>query len=207
MVNENKAELSVLQGKTDEELCALVRLGSRDAEELLVGRYHRLVRSCARPYFLAGGDSEDLSQEGMFGLIKAIREYDPARDTAFSTFAETCIRHRLYSVLRWASSGKHSPLNQAVPLDTSFFDANLSFAQVDPEHWLIDREKTAALLENTRKLLSEFEVKILGYYLDGLTCREIAETVGKPPKSVDNAVQRLRRKIARQLLSGDISNG
>ena len=81
------------------------------------------------------------------------------------------------------------------------------FAHVDPEGWVIDREKTAALLENTRKLLSEFEVKILGYYLDGLTCREIAETVGKSHKSVDNAVQRLRRKIARQLLSGDISKG
>lgn len=207
MVNDNKADLPTLQGESDEALCALVRGGSRDAEELLVGRYHRLVRSCARPYFLAGGDSEDLSQEGMFGLIKAIREYDPSRDAAFATFAETCIRHRLYSVLRSAASGKHSPLNQAVPLDTSFFDANPSFAQVDPELLLIDREKTAALLENTRKLLSEFEVKILGYYLDGLTCREIAETVGRSPKSVDNAVQRLRRKIARQLLSGDISNG
>ena len=152
-------------------------------------------------------DSEDLMQEGMFGLIKAIREYDPNRDASFCTFAETCIRHRLYTVLRSAASGKHSPLNQAVPLNPSFFDANLSFAQVDPERLLIDREKTAALLENARKLLSEFEVKILGYYLDGLTCREIAETVGKSPKSVDNAVQRLRRKIARQLLSGDISKG
>ena len=133
--------------------------------------------------------------------------YKPGHAASFCTFAETCIRRRLYSVLRAAASGKHLPLNQAVPLDTSFFDANLSFAHVDPEGWVIDREKTAALLENTRKLLSEFEVKILGYYLDGLTCREIAETVGKSPKSVDNAVQRLRRKIARQLLSGDISKG
>ena len=207
MVNENKAGRGDLDGLTDEALCALVKQGSRDAEELLVSRYHRLVRSCARPYFLAGGDSEDLSQEGMFGLIKAIREYDPNRDASFCTFAETCIRHRLYTVLRSAASGKHSPLNQAVPLNPSFFDANLSFAHVDPEGWVIDCEKTAALLENTRKLLSEFEVKILGYYLDGLTCREIAETVGKSTKSVDNAVQRLRRKIARQLLSGDISKG
>ena len=207
MVNEIKADHNDLEKQTDEALCALVKQGSRDAEELLVSRYHRLVRSCARPYFLAGGDSEDLSQEGMFGLIKAIREYDPGRDASFCTFAETCIRNRLYTVLRAAASGKHSPLNQAVPLNPSFFDANISFAQVDPERLLIDREKTAALLEDTRKLLSEFEVKILGYYLDGLTCREIAETVGKSTKSVDNAVQRLRRKIARQLLSGDISNG
>ena len=95
MVNENKAGQGDLDGLTDEALCALVKQGSRDAEELLVSRYHRLVRSCARPYFLAGGDSEDLSQEGMFGLIKAIREYDPNRDASFCTFAETCIRHRL----------------------------------------------------------------------------------------------------------------
>ena len=207
MANDTRAEYDRLQTLTDEELCALAQQGSRDAEEILVGRYHRLVRSCARPYFLAGGDSEDLLQEGMFGLIKAIREYEPGHAASFCTFAETCIRHRLYTVLRSAASGKHSPLNQAVPLNPSFFDANLSFAQVDPERLLIDREKTAALLENTRKLLSEFEVKILGYYLDGLTCREIAETVGKSTKSVDNAVQRLRRKIARQLLSGDISKG
>ena len=163
MVNDTRAEYDHLQTLSDEALCALVKQGSRDAEEILVGRYHRLVRSCARPYFLAGGDSEDLLQEGMFGLIKAIREYEPGHEASLCTFAETCIRRRLYSVLRAAASGKHSPLNQAVPLDTSFFDANLSFAHVDPEGWVIDCEKTA--------------------------------------------VQRLRRKIARQLLSGDISKG
>ena len=80
------------------------------------------MRSCARPYFLAGGDNEDLLQEGMFGLIKAIREYEPGHDASFCTFAETCIRRRLYSALRAAASGKHSPLNQAVPLDTSFVE-------------------------------------------------------------------------------------
>ena len=207
MVNEFKADRGDLDKLTDEALCALVKQGSRDAEELLVSRYHRLVRSCARPYFLAGGDSEDLSQEGMFGLIKAIREYDPNRDASFCTFAEVCIRRRLYSVLKSASSGKHQPLNQAIPLNPSFFDVSLAFAQVDPEVLLIDREKTAGLLEYTCKQLSAFEAEILGYYLDGFTCREIAETVGKPPKSVENAVQRIRRKIGRQLQSGDISKG
>ena len=115
MVNDTRAEYDHLQTLSDEALCALVKQGSRDAEEILVGRYHRLVRSCARPYFLAGGDSEDLLQEGMFGLIKAIREYEPGHDASLCTFAETCIRRRLYSVLRAAASGKHSPLNQAVP--------------------------------------------------------------------------------------------
>ena len=92
-------------------------------------------------------------------------------------------------------------------LNPSFFDVSLAFAQVDPEVLLIDREKTAGLLEYTCKQLSAFEAEILGYYLDGFTCREIAETVGKPPKSVENAVQRIRRKIGRQLQSGDISKG
>lgn len=204
------ASYALLETMTDEQLCALCHGGNRMAEEILAGRYHRLVRSCARPYFLAGGDSEDLLQEGMFGLIKAMREYDESNGASFRTFAETCIRRRLYSVLRSAASEKHWPLNKAIlydPYDPSFFDANLSTAQGDPELELIGREKAAVLLESTRKQLSDFEVKILGYYLDGLTCREIAETVGKSAKSVDNAVQRIRRKVERQLQSGDISNG
>ena len=195
---------------SDETLCQLVAGGSREAEEALVTRYNRLVRTCARPFFLVGGDSEDLTQEGMVGLLKAVREYDASKEASFRTFAEICIRNRLYSVLRAAARDKHMALNQSVPLDTPFFDANSytsgtsDLTQRDPEAYLIDREHTA-LLSGVRKQLSEFEAKILGYYLDGLSCREIAETVGKPPKSVDNAVQRIRRKVARQLLSGDLS--
>ena len=196
---------------SDETLCQLVAGGSREAEEALVTRYNRLVRTCARPFFLVGGDSEDLTQEGMVGLLKAVREYDASKEASFRTFAEICIRNRLYSVLRAAARDKHMALNQSVPLDTPFFDANSytsgtsQLAQQNPEESLIDREHTAALLAGVRKQLSEFEAKILGYYLDGLSCREIAETVGRPPKSVDNAVQRIRRKVARQLLSGDLS--
>lgn len=190
---------------TDEQLCQALQNGDRQAEELLAARYHRLVRSCARPYFLSGGDSEDLMQEGMFGLIKAMREYRQDRDASFYTFASTCIRNRLLNVVKAAASGKHLPLNQSVPLNPALFDLNSSPAQADPEVLLIDREKTTSLLENACKQLSELEVKILGYYLDGLTYREIADTVGKSTKSVDNAVQRIRRKIARQISSGDIS--
>ena len=196
---------------SDAELLSLVAAGDAAAEEALAERYSRLVRICARPLFLAGGDSEDLTQEGMVGLLKAVREYDASKEASFRTFAEICIRNRLYSVLRAAARDKHMALNQSVPLDTPFFDANSytsgtsDLTQRDPEAYLIDREHTAALLSGVRKQLSEFEAKILGYYLDGLSCREIAETVGKPPKSVDNAVQRIRRKVARQLLSGDLS--
>ena len=196
---------------SDEALCLRAASGSREAEEQLVRRYYGLVRSCARPLFLAGGDSEDLIQEGMFGLIQAIREYNTERAASFRTFAEICIRSRLYSALRAASRDKHTPLNQSVPLDTPFFDGNfypsgaLHVSSADPEELIIDRDRVSDLLESTRKQLSEFEAKILGLYLDGLSCQEIAKAVGKSPKSVDNAVQRVRNKAARQLSSGDIS--
>ena len=203
--------LEILEQHPDEELTVLASAGVRQAEEVLVSRYHRLVRTCARPYFLAGGDSEDLIQEGMLGLIKAVREYDAQKEASFRTFAEICIRSRLYSVLRDTARDKHKALNQSVSLDTPYFDSNSytsgtnNLAQRNPEDFLIDREHTAALLSGVRKQLSEFEAKILGYYLDGLSCREIADTVGKPQKSVDNAVQRIRRKVAQQLLSGEFS--
>ena len=196
---------------TDEALCRLAASGDRRAEETLVSRYTRLVRSCARPYFLAGGDSEDLTQEGMLGLIKAVREFQADKDTSFRTFAEICIRSRLYSALRSAGREKHQVLNQSISLDTPDFDSNSytsgtnCLAQRGPEDELIDREHTAALLSGVRKQLSEFEAKILGYYLNGLSCREIAQEVERPVKSVDNAVQRIRRKVAQQILSGEFS--
>ena len=211
MFKVKEQPFQLLETRSDEELCQLAAQGSRGAEEVLVTRYNRLVRTCARPFFLIGGDSEDLTQEGMVGLIKAVREYDASKEASFRTFAEICIRNRLYSVLRAAARDKHKALNQSVSLDTPEFDSNSytsgtsNLAQRNPEENLIDREHTAALLSGVRKQLSEFEAKILGYYLDGLSCREIAEAVGKPPKSVDNAVQRIRRKVAQQLLSGDLS--
>lgn len=211
MYKHDEFDLSDMINLSDEKLCSLYNSGDRRAEEVLISRYASLVRRCARPFFLAGGDSEDLTQEGMVGLMKAVREYTPDKEASFRTFAEICVRNRLYSVLRAASRGKHLPLNQSVSLDTPFFDSNSytsgtsDLAQRNPEDFLIDREYTKSLLFVVRKQLSEFEAKILGYYLDGLSCREIAQTVGKPPKSVDNAVQRIRRKVAQQLLSGDFS--
>lgn len=196
---------------SDEELCAFAATGDRRAEEEIVTRYHGLVRSCARPLFLVGGDGEDLIQEGMFGLIQAIREYDTQKETSFSVFASVCIRNRLYSALRSSQRDKHSPLNQSISLDTPFFDRSSytfgvqTISSIDPEDLIMDRARVDDFLEKTRRQLSEFEAKILGLYLEGLSCREIAEAVGRSPKSVDNAVQRVRRKAARQLESGVIS--
>ena len=211
MYHQNEDKNEGILSRSDEALCALAADGSREAEELLVTRYAGLVRACARPLFLVGGDGEDLIQEGMFGLIQAIREYHAGKAASFRTFAEVCIRNRLVSALRAASCGKHVPLNGSISLDTPFFDSTsytsgaLDPSHSDPELLIIDRDHVAGLLESTRKQLSEFEAKILGYYLEGLSCHEIAKAVGKFPKSVDNAVQRVRRKAARHISSGDIS--
>ena len=203
--HQSESHHKELAACTDEQLCAMAAAGDREAEELLVTRYYGMVRECARPLFLAGGDGEDLIQEGMFGLIQAIREYDA------DTYAEICIRNRLFSALRAASRGKHYPLNESISLDTPSFDSSsytagtLDPSHTDPELLIAERDHVESLLESTRKHLSEFEAKILGYYLEGLSCHEIAKAVGKSPKSVDNAVQRVRRKAAQHIFSGDIS--
>ena len=188
---------------SDEELCARVAAGEREAEEALIKRYTRLVRQITRPYFLAGGDSDDLIQEGMLGLMKAVREFDCSKEASFRTFAEVCIRNRVYSVLRAASREKHSPLNHSISIETPFFESN-SYTAIDgheaqenPEDLMIRRENRSHDLLRINQRLSPLEGKVLSLYLDGLTFAEIAKVLRKPPKSVENAVQRIRRKAAR----------
>lgn len=199
---------SDLKQLPDERLCALVAQGSAEAEDVLVFRYSRLVRACARPLFLAGGDSEDLIQEGMVGLLNAMRTYDRDRQAQFRTYAEVCIRSRLVSAVRAAGRDKHSPLNNYISFETPLFDTAAGYpsAQGDnPEDVLIDREDWEERMSALKGQLSGFEAKILQLYLSGLSYGEIAHHMGRSAKSVDNAVQRIRRKVARQLTSGDIS--
>ena len=199
----------------DETLCVLAASGDRKAEEALVVRYNRLVRICARPYFLAGGDSEDLIQEGMVGLLAAIREYDPDKAAAFRTYAEVCIKNRLFSVIKAAARDKHIPLNHSVSLETPLFGGTGDPSALgapdgqgtDPEEILLSREAFRERLEALMGQLSGFEAGVLRLYLNGLSYREIAAELGKPLKSVDNAVQRIRRKLAQPSSSGDISKG
>ena len=177
------------QELTDETLCRLAASGDRVAEERLVMRYNRLVRMCARPYFLAGGDSEDLIQEGMVGLLAAIREYDSSKAAVFRTYAEVCIKNRLFSVIKAAARDKHTPLNNSVSFETPLFSGNGDrFAYHAPGRQVEDPEES-----------------VLRLYLNGLSYSEIAAEVNKSPKSVDNAVQRIRRKLAQQSSSGDVS--
>ncbi len=190
---------------SDEELCLNVSQGNSQAETELVCRYGWLVRACARPLFLAGGDSEDLIQEGMLGLLAAIRSFDSGRDAAFRTFAEICIRSRLHSAVRAAQGGKHAPLNHSVSYEPPLFDgtnAYLFSSAESPEDVVIGREELKERLEALKGRLSKFEAQILPPYLSGLSCGEIAQRVGRTQKSVENAIQRIRRKTALQISSG-----
>lgn len=198
-------EVTRFQSLSDEELCQQISNGCREAEDELVLRYGQLVRACARPLFLAGGDSEDLIQEGMLGLLTAIRGFDLRRDTAFRTYAEICIRSRLITAVRAAQGGKHSPLNHSISFEPPLFDgtnAQLFSIVESPEDVIIGREELKERLDALKGQLSELEAQILPPYLSGLSCGEIASRVGRSKKSVDNAIQRIRRKVARQFSSG-----
>ena len=194
-----------IQPPSDEELCLRASRGDPEAETELVCRYGQLVRACARPLFLAGGDSEDLIQEGMVGLLTAIRGFDPGRDASFRTYAEICVRSRLYTAVRAAQGGKHALLNQSVSFEPPLFDgtnAHLFSSVESPEDVIIGREELKERLRALKGQLSELEAQILPLYLKGLSCGQIARQVSRSKKSVDNAIQRIRRKMARQSSSG-----
>ena len=198
---------------SDEDLCNRVAQGDRDAEEALVRRYTRMVRMCARPYFLAGGDSEDLIQEGMVGLLHAIREYDPGREASFRHYAQVCIQNRLISAIKAAARDKHTPLNNYVSIETPLFDGftihdtcGTDHRRLEnPEDALIGREEVQERMNVLQDGLSGLEARVLRLYLSGLSYSEIAAEVKRSPKSVDNAVQRIRRKLARHFSTGDVS--
>jgi RNA polymerase sporulation-specific sigma factor len=196
---------------SDIELQQLYAAGDKYAEEVLAKRYMNLVRACSRPLFLAGGDSEDLIQEGTFGLLSAIREFSPDECVSFKTYAEHCIRMRLYSAIKSASRLKHFPLNDSVSLEQLSEDpraplsADSEIFRRSPEDFVLARESKEELYTTFSQCLSKFEKEVLGLYLEGLSYYEIGERLNKGSKAVDNAVQRIRNKLARKLNFGDIS--
>lgn len=197
----------------DNELCSLAKSGDSDAEYCLVQKYSSLVKACARPYFLAGGDSEDLIQEGMFGLISAIREFRADGGASFRSFCELCIRRRLYTAIRTALPRKNVSLDDCLSLQSPLFDENqaqAAYALCDafrrgPEDLVIEKEGSDELISSFLTCLSKLEAEVLSFYLSGLSYREIASNLKLSEKSVDNAVQRIRHKLASNLNSGDIS--
>ena len=183
----------------DEEL-ALRANRSAAAMETLITRYSRTVRVCARPLFLAGGDQEDLFQEGMIGLLYALRSYDPSSGTPFRAYALVCIRNKLISAVRAAAANKHAPLNDSVSFHTFSQDDTVPESmRADPETEIIGREGASEFLNALRFSLSASEKEVLSLYLQGLSYSEIAASRGKTSKSVDNTVQRIRRKALKIL--------
>ena len=183
---------------TDEELVSRIRGGDPGAEEALIQRYTSYVRSFTRPYFLVGGDSEDLIQEGLLGLIRAISEFDVSRDVTFKTFAISCVRNRVYSAIRNSNREKNAPLRDFVSLESLVPGAVLSSDTFpDPAEDIINREAYAEFLREAEGSLSKLEMEILELYLEGISYAEISERLSKKPKSVDNAIQRIRKKLLR----------
>ncbi len=186
--------------KTDEVLCTDAQNGDREALTELVERYMRIVRSITRPYFLAGGDNEDLLQEGMLGLLAAIRDYEYGK-SSFRTFAVICIRRKVIDAMKLASGKKHEFLNRSVSIEQlSDDDMNLSYPELigfdgNPETMFIDRAEAERVRNEIGNLLSGIEKSVLTLYLKGLSYSEIGNVLGKSVKFVDNAIQRLRRKI------------
>jgi RNA polymerase sporulation-specific sigma factor len=193
---------------SDEQLVDLVRNDNIDALETLIMRYRNTVRAKARTYFLVGADREDIVQEGMIGLYKSIRDFRGDKLTSFRGFAELCITRQMITAIKSATRQKHMPLNGYVSLDKPIFeeesertllDVISQATPSDPEEMLIHREDYLKLEHRIAEVLSGLERQVLQLYIDGRTYQEIAEDLRRHVKSIDNALQRIKRKLERYL--------
>lgn len=192
---------------TDEELIRRSHRGEDAATDFLLEKYKPLVRKKARTLYLIGGENDDLIQEGMIALYKAIREYDVERESSFATFAGLCIERQLYNVIKGANRLKNSPLNSYISLYTptehevgnqgreTLADTLLPTELMNPEDILIDRETVTDMERKIEKCLSSFECDVVKLYIDGHNYQQIAEQLGKSGKSIDNALQRIKKKL------------
>ena len=194
------------------ELIRRAQEQDHEAIDALMRRYKGIVRKRARSLFMIGGDQDDLMQEGMIGLFKAIQDYDSSKEAVFSTFAELCISRQLYSAVKSSNRKKNIPLNTYVSIyspvyseqgeteEGSFMvDHSLEAAELSPEEILIDRENVQNLREKIETCLSPMERKVFDFYMEGMTYQEIAREMEKEPKSIDNALQRIRTKVNKAL--------
>lgn len=189
---------------SDEELISRLREGHEDIRDYLMEKHKNLVRKKARALYLIGGDNDDLIQEGMIGLYKAIRDFDPERGASFHTFADLCISRQLYTAVQASQRQKHQPLNSYVSLSDSDNEeqtsSRASYAannvrNRNPEELFIARENLEDMEDLIEKKLSRFEREVLRYYLSGMNYSQIADTLGKSSKATDNALQRIKKKI------------
>ena len=181
--------------KSDEELVALAQSGDKQAMEELLIRHAGLVRGCARGFFLIGGETEDLIQEGMIGLYGAIGDYRQGETaSSFKNFAYLCISRRIIDAVKSSARKKNSPLNDATPIGIVSADKEFA-AHFNPEDLLILRDDRREFRQKISGVLSDFEFKVTTMYMDGMSCAEICEATGKTAKSVDNALQRSKKKL------------
>ena len=181
---------------TDEELIDQLREGDRQVMDYICDKYKNLVRSKAKSMYILGGDSEDLIQEGMLGLFKAVRDYKPGKEASFATFAGLCIDRQMYSAVASSQRQKHQPLNSFVSLSEPVSEQELRLVDEEtPEEIMISRENVIGMHERIKERLSKFEYQVLELYLKGYDYTQIAEKLGKQPKAIDNALQRIRSKV------------
>lgn len=209
VLSENCCNLS------DNELINLYRDGDEFAFEVIINRYRALVISRTNAFFLAGADRDDIIQEGMIGLYKAVRDFKDGCSASFKTFANLCISRQIISAVKAATRQKHLPLNCYLPLDGGSAGSDLNSntqlidtipnvgSMYDPEEILINRENYDGFECRLNKALSNLELKVLALYLEGKSYREISDLIGKDIKSVDNAVQRIKKKVEALVRSGD----
>ncbi|ETP69712.1 RNA polymerase sporulation sigma factor SigH [Planomicrobium chinense] len=208
MVNHEQVQAQRFTEMTDEELVSLVHSGNTEALDFLITKFRHFVRMKARSYFLIGADKEDIIQEGMIGLYKAIRDFRSDKLSSFRAFAELCIIRQIITAIKTATRQKHIPLNSYVSLDKPIYDEESDRTLMDvltgngaddPEEMMINNEEFLYMEAKMGEVLSDLEREVLALYLDGQSYQEISEKLERHVKSIDNALQRVKRKLERHL--------
>lgn len=204
--------LNNYENSSDEELIQIIQdTNDMDLQDFMITKYKKLVKIKSRTYFIIGADKEDIIQEGMIGLYKAIHDFNPQKNVSFYSFAELCITRQIITAIKAATRKKHSPLNSYISLNKASYESDFGTNDMtietmiegkilSPEELLIDRENKKYIESCMGKVLSELEFKVLSLYLKGQTYAEIATQVSRAEKSIDNAIQRIRKKVVKILI-------
>ena len=199
---------SIYDNKTDEELIRQLRGGEEGVIDFLMEKYKNLVRRHAKVMYLVGADNEDLIQEGMIGLFKAVRDYDEGHEASFQTFAKLCISRQIVTAIENSQRKKHAPLNSYVSLyatdegsEETLMESLTSLTETSPEEKVLDRERVEQLMQQIMQVLTPLERRVFQLSLVGMDYTEIAKVLDRKPKSTDNALQRIKKKIRTQVLS------
>ena len=202
-MTEEQQEFERFLSMPDEDVAVLAQNGDGQALAYLLNKYKNFVRSKARSYFLIGADHEDIVQEGMIGLYKAIRDFQPSRLASFRSFAELCVKRQIITAIKAATRQKHVPLNSYVSLNKPLYDEESDRTLLDviegrvtnPEDLYISQEDLSRIQSQISEVLSDLEKQVLDAFMDGKSYQEIAELLGRHVKSIDNALQRVKRKL------------